>query len=122
MLDLQASLADAPTLHLDTASASKHFDYTNRTEGKKHRVWFDDDETLATKYGAVLDAGVAGIAMWTADATQRVGPSDTLAASTVSGSGCWRALSRASASRAVRTGDVERGSTRGPASLSEVGR
>ena len=89
MLDLQASLADAPTLHLDTASASKHFDYVNHTEGKKHRVWFDDDETLSIKYRAVLDAGVAGIAMWTADATHRVGPSDTRAASTVSHSaGC----------------------------------
>ena len=48
VLDLQASLADAPTLHLDAASASKRFDYVNHTEGKKHRVWFDDDETVST--------------------------------------------------------------------------
>ena len=122
---LQASLADAPTLHLDTPSASKRFDYTNHTEGKKHRVWFDDDETLAIKYRAVLDAGVAGIAMWTADATHRAGPSDTRAASTVSGSGCfchelWLLPGAESLSASVRTGDVECGPKRGPEI--EVGR
>jgi spore germination protein YaaH len=49
----------------------KWFDYVNTTTKQRHRVTFDDPETLARKYKALLNAGVAGVGAWTIAATQR---------------------------------------------------
>ena len=36
--------------------------------GASHRqVWYDDPETLATKYAAIKARGVRAVGMWTAD-------------------------------------------------------
>ena len=62
----------------------QYFDYTEETNGSKYyghrrRVTYDDAETIATKYAAVLEAGVGGVGMWTADATHRDSAVDTAA-------------------------------------------
>eukprot|EP01043_Picozoa_sp_COSAG02_P101871 COSAG02_NODE_37903_length_436_cov_0.614243_1_plen_109_part_01 len=73
ILDLHAAVG-APIIVSDHGSVYKHFDYweggINGSE-KRRRVTYDDAETLRTKYAAVLQMGVGGVGMWTADATHR---------------------------------------------------
>jgi spore germination protein YaaH len=95
VLDLHVA-AKSPEIAFDNVSASKYFDYIEQAKGSPHfghrrRVTYDDAETIGLKYAAVLEAGVGGIGIWTADATHRDGAADTksLAAE------MWRAVGHA---------------------------
>ena len=49
VLDLHAAVG-SPPITLNTSSVSKRFDYVNATTKQRHRVSFDDPETLLVKY------------------------------------------------------------------------
>ena len=54
---------------LDSATETKHFDYTVST-GKaagRHQLWFDDPQTLVKKYHKCQTLGTHGVGFWTAD-------------------------------------------------------
>ena len=56
-------------ISMDAPTVTKYFDY-NATSGKsrgRHQVWYDDPQTLQSKYAACQHAGVRGVAFWTAD-------------------------------------------------------
>lgn len=89
-LDLHASLG-APLVTYDNISVFKWFDFVNKSTGKRHRVSFDDPETLLTKYKALLEAGVAGVGAWTIAATQR----QSIAATAKANRDMWAAVAHA---------------------------
>lgn len=93
LLDLYDAMGQ-PNITYDRASQSKWFDYTNRTTLKRHRVSFDDPETLLPKYAGLLDAGVAGVGAWTVDATHRGDVGATAAAARA----MWAAVRQATQS------------------------
>ena len=81
VMDLRASVG-SPRVVFDRVSASKYFDYVEKAThskfyGHRRRVTYDDAETIGLKYAAVLNAGVGGIGIWTADATHRESAADT---------------------------------------------
>lgn len=81
VLDLHATVG-SPSIFFDNVSVSKYFDYVESDNGSKQfglrrRVTYDDADTLGLKYAAVLQAGVGGIGIWTADATHRDRSNDT---------------------------------------------
>ena len=90
VLDLHRSVG-SPKVSFDNVSVFKWFDYTNTSTKTRHRVSFDDPQTLLRKYQAVLELGVAGIGAWTVAATQRAASSDTLATAHA----MWSAVSSA---------------------------
>jgi tetratricopeptide (TPR) repeat protein len=69
-----------PSIVDDNTSVSKSFEYFDLGSNETKRRWvtYDDQETLAIKYSAVLAAGVGGVGIWTADATHRNTAQDTL--------------------------------------------
>ena len=56
------------------------FDYVNASTQQRHRVIFDDPQTLLVKYRALLDVGVAGVGAWTLGAVHRAESGDSAAA------------------------------------------
>jgi spore germination protein YaaH len=80
VLDLHESVG-APPVTYDQTSVFKWFDYVNASTKQRHRVSFDDHDTLVVKYKALLQAGVAGVGAWTIAATQRRTEAATEAAS-----------------------------------------
>jgi spore germination protein YaaH len=70
VLDLHASVG-APPVTYDQTSVFKWFDYVNASTKQRHRVSYDDADTLLVKYKALLQVGVAGVGAWTIAATQR---------------------------------------------------
>eukprot|EP01043_Picozoa_sp_COSAG02_P026969 COSAG02_NODE_1569_length_11894_cov_51.145994_9_plen_1216_part_00 len=90
VLDLHTEMG-SPSVTYDTSAQYKWFDYTNQTTRQRHRVSFDDPETLLVKYKALLEAGVAGVGAWTIAATQR----SSAAATEVASQQMWRAVTRA---------------------------
>ena len=51
----------------DTASSTPYFDFVNATEGRRHRVWYDDAESLRLKSSLASRLGLRGTGMWIAD-------------------------------------------------------
>ena len=47
---------------IEPNSLSKYYVYTEN--GNTHQCWVDDEETMAYKYKAVLQTGIAGIGIW----------------------------------------------------------
>ena len=60
VLDLHESVG-APPVTYDRTSVYKWFDFVNVSTKQRHRVSYDDVDTLLVKYKALLDAGVAGV-------------------------------------------------------------
>jgi spore germination protein YaaH len=80
VLDLH-EVVGAPPVTYDHYSVFKWFDYVNASTKQRHRVSYDDADTLLVKYQALLRAGVAGVGAWTIAATQRHTEAATEAAS-----------------------------------------
>ena len=80
VLDLHEAVG-APPVTYDQISVFKWFDFVNTSTKQRHRVSYDDGETLLVKYKALLQAGVAGVGAWTIAATQRRAEAATEAAS-----------------------------------------
>lgn len=80
VLDLHESLGSPPVTY-DRTSFFKWFDFVNASTKQRHRVSYDDPDTLLAKYKALLRAGVAGVGAWTIAATQRQSQAATEAAS-----------------------------------------
>ena len=78
VLDLHAA-SGAPPIMFNATTVTKWFDYLNTTTKQRHRVYFDDPETLLTKYTTLLKLGVAGVGSWTIDAVHRTDAADTAA-------------------------------------------
>ena len=74
VLDLYKAVGSPPIV-FDNVSVSKYFDYVEG--GQRRRVTYDDADTMAVKYKAVLGAGAGGVGIWTADATHRDSVADT---------------------------------------------
>jgi di-N-acetylchitobiase len=79
VLDLHAATG-SPQITFNSTTVTKWFDYVNVTTQQRHRVCFDDPETLLVKYTALLKLGVAGVGAWTVDAVHRAAPADTAVA------------------------------------------
>ena len=90
VLDLHAA-SGSPAINFNETTVTKWFDYVNATTTQRHRVWFDDPETLLLKYRALLKLGVAGVGAWTVDAVHRADPADTAAAAAA----MWAAVASA---------------------------
>ena len=58
---------DAPELRFHEKFASAWFEYTNKTDGTRHQVWFNDEQAIAKKSGYAFGAGMHGVSFWTAD-------------------------------------------------------
>ncbi|XP_038059836.1 di-N-acetylchitobiase-like [Patiria miniata] len=52
---------------LNSTFVSKFYDYTDKTTGKPHQVWYDDPETLTVRYLYAKHADLRGVAMWHAE-------------------------------------------------------
>ena len=89
VLDLHSTLG-RPLVSYNQTAQYKWFDFTNQTTRQRHRVSFDDPETLLVKYKALLQAGVAGVGAWTISATQR----SSVAATEAASHDMWRAVAR----------------------------
>ena len=61
VLDLHEAVG-APPVTFEQTSVFKWFDYVNASTKQRHRVSYDDAETLLVKYKALLQAEVAGVA------------------------------------------------------------
>jgi len=49
--------------------ASPFYNYKNNTSADYHQVWFDDTDSLKSKYSWSLAAGMRGVGMWVPGAT-----------------------------------------------------
>ena len=90
VLDLHVAVG-APPVTYDQISVCKWFDYVNASTKQRHRVSYDDAETLLVKYKALLRVGVAGVGAWTIAATQR----QTEAATEAASRQMWAAVAQA---------------------------
>lgn len=89
VLDLYSAIGRPPVTY-NKIVQYKWFEFTNRTTEQRHRVSFDDPETLLVKYTALLKAGVAGVGAWTIAATQR----SSIAATQSASKDMWQAVAR----------------------------
>lgn len=87
-------------IQYDKAKASAWFEYTNKTDGSRFQVWFDDHRSVAQKSAWVFGQGYHGLSFWTADALYSGDGTDSAAARAV-----WRAAVPPSAS-VLKTDDV----------------
>eukprot|EP01052_Picozoa_sp_SAG31_P043308 SAG31_NODE_7171_length_1767_cov_2.109113_2_plen_255_part_00 len=88
------------SIQYDKTKASAWFEYTNRTDGSRHQVWFDDHRSVAQKSAWVFGQGYHGLSFWTTDALYSGDGADSAAARAV-----WRAAAPPSAT-VLKTEDV----------------
>ena len=67
----------------DTVKASAWFEYTNRTNGDRHQVWFEDHRSVAAKAAWVAAAGYSGLSFWTLDSLYTGDGADSAAAQAI---------------------------------------
>ena len=72
-IDTMASSKIKATPVLDNATMTQHFDFMANvtadltSNGDRAEIWFDNPETLSSKYSLCKKLGVKGVAFWTAD-------------------------------------------------------
>ena len=54
-------------IQYDKEKASAWFEYTNRSSGDRHQVWFEDHRSVAAKAAWITAAGYSGLSFWTLD-------------------------------------------------------
>ena len=62
----------------DAVTDTKHFDHTvaSGAASGRHQTWFDDPDTLQSKYARCKKLGARGVAFWTADMPDSKTPSE----------------------------------------------
>jgi spore germination protein len=50
-------------IQYDYEAQAPHFDYTD-TEGKQHKVWFEDARSIQAKFDLIKELGLRGISYW----------------------------------------------------------
>jgi spore germination protein len=50
-------------IQYDTKAQAPHFDYTD-TDGKQHKVWFEDARSIQAKFDLIKELNIRGISYW----------------------------------------------------------